>query len=88
MWDGPTRCYICLDAMVKKAWVQTTLNIAFSITYYLELHKVVSLNYIAQIHQENQVGWVDIIKHSQLYLVKKYTNNNNNKWHCVNLNSK
>jgi hypothetical protein len=77
MWDGPTRCYICLGAMVKKAWVQTTLNIVFNVTHYLELHDVVSINYISQILSKKiLVGCLSIIEHSQLYLVKNYINNN------------
>ena len=53
--------------------ITTTLSIIFSVTYYLELHNVVSMNYISHSLQKKfQIGCLDIIETSTTLLGKKF----------------
>ena len=52
--------------------IETTLNIIFSVTYYLRLHNIIIIYCITLFFSFNggQIGCVDIVEHLHIYLVK------------------
>ena len=61
-----------LGELTKKEKLRATLNMKFSIIYYLELCNEISIYCISHIFTNKcQIGCLDIIEHQQFYLVKK-----------------
>lgn len=55
----------------------TTLNIVYSVTYYLKLLVVIFIYYISHFFSsyKDEIGCFNIIKHKHVYLIKFYNNN-------------
>ena len=68
--------WVALD-MIGICWSScTTLNVVFSVAYYLELRNVVIFNYVSShFINQGQIGCLDIIKQQHLYLIICYIDN-------------
>jgi hypothetical protein len=61
-----------MGAIARATWIQTTLDIVFNVTHYLELRYAITIYCISHFFpNEDQISCLDIIEHSHLYLVRK-----------------